>query len=325
MMTFRAVPRTLVSAVLVACSGLGSPSAYAAGNGLAVSPPLRWTSWSSFQTNLGEESIKAVARMQAATLKQSGYIYVNIDAGWFDNFDAVIDPYGRWMADPRKFPSGMAALADYVHGLGLKFGIYVTPGIPALAAIYNTPIEGTSYRAADIAIPSLLQATPVGGTMLYIDYGAPGSQEFIDSWANQFASWGVDYVKLDAVGGWNIPDIRAWSNALARSGRPIHLELFATLNPDLPATGGRYANGWRISPDIEAYNGVTLTSWEHVALRFTVAPRWLGAAGSGGWNDLDSLLVGGARTGLTRDERRTMVTLWALCASPLIVGDDLRG
>ena len=201
---------------------------------------------------------------------------------------------------------------------------YVTPGIPKLAVTQNTPIEGTTYHASDIAITSRTEVTYLGGTMYYIDYAAPGSQEFVDSWANLFASWGIDYLKLDGVGDWNVPDIQAWSRALSQTGRPIHLQLANNLNPSYWPIWGRYSNGWRISTDIEAYNGHTLTSWDQVALRFAVLPNWLRAGVSGGWNDLDSLIVGGANSGLTPDERQTMVTLWALAASPLITGDDLR-
>jgi alpha-galactosidase len=313
---------------IAACAGLmlGACVTPARGeaNGLALSPPLGWTTWSSLQTTLDAESVKAIARIQAASLKSSGYIYVNVDGGWYANPDAVVDAYGRWVADADKFPGGMAALGDYIHSLGLKFGIYVTPGIPALAVWTNKPIEGTPYHAPDIAIITRRQDTYLGGTMYYIDYSLPGSQEFINSWANLFASWGVDYLKLDAVGDWNVPDIAAWSAALGQTGRPMHLQLSNNLNPSSAATWREHSNGWRISPDIEAYNGVSLTSWEHVALRFHLAPRWLGAGASGGWNDLDSLIVGGPHSGLTLDERRTMMTFWALSASPLIIGDDLR-
>jgi alpha-galactosidase len=306
------------------CCCLGGGVARAATNGLALSPPMGWTTWSSLQTNIDEETVKAVARIQAATLKSSGYVYVNVDGGWYTNPDAAVDPFGRWVADAARFPSGMRALGDDIHGLGLKFGIYVTPGIPALAVYFNLPIEGTPYRARDIAITSRQETTYLGGTMFYIDYTAPGSQEFVNSWANLFATWGVDYLKLDAVGDWNIPDVQAWSVALAQSRRPIHLALSNNLNPARADVWRQYANGWRISPDIEAYNGVSLTTWEHVASRFALAPRWLAAGASGGWNDLDSLAIGGTNTGLTSDERQTMATLWALSASPLIIGDDLR-
>lgn len=309
---------------LALCAALRGAPAYAADNGLALTPPMGWTTWSSLQTNIDEETIKAIAGVQAATLKASGYIYVNVDGGWYLNPDAEVDAFGRWVADRAKFPSGMAALGDYIHSLGLKFGLYVTPGIPAIAVYLNRPIEGTPYHAADIAITSRTEATYLGGTMYYIDYRAPGSQEFVNSWANLFASWGVDYLKLDAVGDWNIPDIQAWSAALRQTGRPIHLALSNNLDPAEADTWNRYANGWRISPDIEAYNGVSLTTWPLVATRFALAPRWLASGRTGGWNDLDSLLAAGTHTGLTNDERQTTMTLWALSASPLIVGDDLR-
>jgi alpha-galactosidase len=303
---------------------VASQTARAETNGVALAPPMGWTSWSSLQTEVDENSIKAIAQIQASLLKDTGYVYVNLDGGWYMNPDAGVDAFGRWLPDPVKFPGGMAALGAYIHGLGLKFGIYVTPGIPAVAVAWNTPIESTRYHAADIAIVSKREDTYLGGTMYYIDYNTPGSQEFVNSWANLFASWGVDYLKLDAVGDWNIPDVQAWSKALQQTGRPIVLGLSNNLNRSSAATWRQYANGWRISPDIEAYDGIGLTDWNHVAARFTFASRWLGTGGSGGWNDLDSLAIGGTRTGLTRDERRTMLTLWALSASPLIVGDDLR-
>jgi hypothetical protein len=293
-------------------------------SGLALTPPMGWTTWTSLQTSLDEDTVKEIARIQAATLKHYGYVYVNVDGGWYQNPDAAIDEYGRWVADETTFPSGMAALGEYIHSLGLKFGIYVTPGIPSLAWVYNTPIEGTPYRAASIAIPTRRQDTYLGGTMFYIDYSVPGAQEFINSWANLFASWGVDYVKLDAVGEWNIPDIQAWSAALRQTGRPMYLALSNNLSPAHAATWRVNANSWRISPDIEAYNGHTLTTWAHVVDRFARLPLWLAAAGAGGWNDLDSVIVGTARSGLTPDERRTLMSLWALSAAPLVIGDDLR-
>jgi alpha-galactosidase len=314
--------RVIVGLALL--SALRCGAVYAADNGRALTPPMGWTTWSSLQTNIDEDTIKAIARVQAATLKASGYIYVNVDGGWYLNPDAEVDAFGRWVADRARFPSGMAALGDDIHSLGLKFGLYVTPGIPAIAVYLNRPIEATPYRAPDIAITSRTEQTYLGGTMYYIDYSAPGSQEFVNSWANLFASWGVDYLKLDGVGDWNIPDIQAWSTALRQTGRPIHLALSNDLNPALADTWTRYANGWRISPDIEAYNGVSLTTWPLVATRFALAPLWLASGRTGGWNDLDSLLAGGMNTGLTTDERQTMTTLWTLSASPLIVGDDLR-
>jgi len=309
-------------AALLICAGC--PSTRAEDNGVALTPPMGWSSWSALETGIDESTIMAIAQVQASTLKSAGYLYVNVDGGWYLNPDMGVDANGRWIADPSKFPSGMQALGDSIHALGLKFGIYVTPGIPKLAVTENTPVEGTSYHAADIAIPTQTEVTYLGGTMYALDYTKPGAQDFVNSWANLFAAWGVDYLKLDAVGAANIPDIAAWSSALIQTGRPIHLELSNNLDPADASTWRQYSNGWRISTDIESYNGTTLTDWTNVALRFALEPDWLGAPGPGGWNDLDSLEVGSAEDGLSSDERQSMMTFWALSASPLLVGDDLR-
>ncbi len=302
----------------------GAPPAWGAENGLALSPPLGWSSWSALETSIDENTIRTMAQAQAATLKSAGYVYHNVDGGWYLNPDLNVDANGRWIADASRFPSGMEALGNYIHALGLKFGLYVTPGIPKLAVTRNTPVEGTPYRASDIANTTKTEVTYLGGTMYSLDYTKPGSQEYIDSWANLFAQWGVDYLKLDAVGVSSAADVKAWSNALLQTGRPIYLALANNLDSSYADVWRQYSNSWRISTDIESYNGTTLTSWDHVALRFALEPNWLGAGGPGGWNDLDSLAVGGGHDGLTPDERQSMMTFWALSASPLIVGDDLR-
>src|SRR5205085_2059139 len=148
----------------------GNPFASGADNGQALSPPLGWSSWSALETNIDENTIKTIAQIQASLLKPAGYVYVNVDGGWYLNPDLGIDLNGRWIADPDKFPSGMRALGDYIHSLGLRFGLYVTPGIPKLAVTQNTPVEGTRYRAADIAIPGKTEVTYLGGTMYSLDY-----------------------------------------------------------------------------------------------------------------------------------------------------------
>ena len=314
-----------VSFIAAACLCLAAcPLVSGASNGLASSPPLGWSSWSALETNIDENTIKAIAERQAALFKPFGYRYVNVDGGWYLNPDLGVDANGRWIADPAKFPSGMRALGDFLHGLGLEFGLYVTPGIPKLAVARKTPVAGTSLNAADIALTNKTEFTYLGGTMYSLDYTKPGSQAFLNSWANLFAEWGVDYLKIDAIRNQNVPDVQAWSAALLQTGRPIHLALANDLDPAYSATWRQYANGWRISTDIESYNGSTLTSWAMVALRFALAPNWLSAAGPGGWNDLDSLEIGGPNTGLSSDERQTTASFWSLSASPLLIGDDLR-
>src|SRR5579875_990940 len=165
--------------------------------------------------------------------------------------------------------------------------------------------------------------------MVGIDYSKPGAQQFINSWADQFASWGVDYVKIDGVGSFDVPDVQAWSNGLRQTGRPIHLELSNSLNINDAATWRQYANGWRTGGDVECYcatNGSSypLTDWNNVSSRFDQVAAWQPYGGPGAFNDYDSLEVGnGSNDGLTYPERQTQLALWALAASPLILGTDL--
>src|ERR1019366_2416771 len=164
-----------------------------------------------------------------------------------------VDANGRWIANPTVSPPGSAAVASHVHADGLKFGIYVTPGIPQNAVLANTPILGTSNTAGQIAETSVAETNYDCGHMDGINYSAPGAQAYINSWANEFASWGVDYLKIDGGGPWDIPDVQAWSAALRQTGRPIHLELSNALAISDASTWSSLANGWRTTGDIECY------------------------------------------------------------------------
>jgi hypothetical protein len=167
--------------------------------------------------------------------------------------------------------------------------------------------------------------------MYGIDYSKPGAQAYVDSWAAQFASWGVDYLKIDGVGSQDIPDVKAWASALRATGRPINYALSNNLAIADAATWRQYANSWRTQGDVECYcgpgshgSGYPLTDWAHVSSRFAKAASWQPYAGPGGWNDLDSLEIGnGDQVGLTADQRRSQFTLWAMAASPLLLGTDL--
>jgi alpha-galactosidase len=293
-------------------------------NGTATTPLLGWSSWSTIRSNPTESNIEAQAQALSTTLKSHGYQYVNMDDFWYLNPSTTVDQYGRWAIDTNRFPHGISAVATYVHNLGLKFGFYLTPGIPIAAVNQNTPIEGTSYHARDIAVTSKYESNyNFGNVMYYIDYSKPGAQAFINSWANQLASWGVDFLKMDGVGDSDIPDIQAWSTALKQSGRTIYFHLSNSLDRNNVSTWQQYSNGWRIDGDVECYCS-TLVNWNNVSYRFSDAPGWSTYAGSGGWNDLDSLDVGnGSKDGLTNDERQTYMTLWAASAAPLYTGDDL--
>jgi hypothetical protein len=294
-------------------------------NNLAQLPFMGWSSWSSIRKNPTEQNIKATADVLAAKFKSHGYQYVNVDDFYQLNWTTTVDKYGRWVVDPKKFPHGMKALGDYIHKKGLKFGLYVTPGIPKGAVDQNTPIKGTSYHAKDIVDLSKGQEKNYNfKNMFFIDYSKAGAQEFIDSWAKLFASYGVDYLKIDGVGKWDIPDIKAWAKALQKTGRPIHFELSNNLDIKYVSTWQRLSNGWRTGRDIESYGKPTITDWSHVSSRFAQAAKWQPYARPGGWNDYDSLIVAnGSMDGLTDDEKRSYVSLWAIAASHFVIGSDL--
>lgn len=297
-------------------------------------PAMGWSSWSHLRRWPTESRVKAQAdALVSSGLASHGYVYVNLDDFWqkCDEHGFMVDAHGRWAVDRAKFPSGIKALAGYIHSLGLKFGFYVTPGIARNAVTANTRIEGTPYRAADIANASKPEKNYNCGDMYSIDYGRPGAQEFVNSWARQFASWGVDYLKIDGVGASDVQDVRAWAAALHATGRPIAYALSNNLPIADAATWRGLADSRRTQFDVECYcgpglygSGFPLTSWPFVVTRFDSAAAWQPYAGPGGWNDLDSLEVGnGYRTGLTADQRRSMFTLWAMAASPLLLGTDL--
>jgi Alpha galactosidase A/NPCBM-associated, NEW3 domain of alpha-galactosidase/Alpha galactosidase C-terminal beta sandwich domain/Carbohydrate binding module (family 35) len=324
------------AAALIATSTASPASAET--NGVGQKPAMGWSTWSFLRGDPTEAAVEADAKaMVTSGLKSVGYQYVNLDDFWYNcpgSQGPDVDQYGRWTINTSRFPSqgsenGIQATANYIHHLGLKFGLYMTPGISAQAVAENTPIEGTDYTADEIAEPTDHENNYNCGGMVGINYSAPGAQQFIDSWADEFASWGVDYLKLDGVGSFDIPDVEAWSNALRQTGRPIHLELSNSLNINDASTWEEYANGWRTGGDIECYCGTNgssypLTDWSNVESRFNQVAEWQPYGEPGAYNDYDSIEVGnGTNDGLTYDQRQTQLSLWSLASSPLLLGTDL--
>jgi hypothetical protein len=329
----------VVAAVALAgLAGTAVPAAAAEGAGPAhwahpmtrfQEPPMGWSSWSSLHGNISEAKIEAEALSMHQNLQRYGFQYVNVDAGW----NKGVDANGRDTWDTTKFPNGIAPVAKYVHSLGLKFGIYLVPGVPAAAVTANSPILGTPYHISDIIDPSQPGNTANQGAAK-IDFSKPGAMAYVQSQVNLLASWGVDYVKMDFVGPGggrvaadNRPDIMAWHTAIQRSHRQIHLELSNSLSFANAAVWEQNSNGWRIEGDVECYSHcVGLTNWNvRVSLRFNDVPKWLPYAGPGHWNDLDSLEVGNGTTidGISADESQSMMTLWSIESAPLLLGTDL--
>ncbi|WP_194911077.1 alpha-galactosidase [Catenulispora rubra] len=314
--------------------------AHAQANGAATTPLMGWSSWSFLRNHPTEAAMKAQAlAMSTSGLVDAGYQYVNLDDFYYLDPQNTVDAYGRWVTDTSKFPDGMADLGSYIHSLGEKFGMYLTPGIPVAAYNQNTPIAGTSFHARDIVSNTSSYETNYNfgsGRMYYIDFGKnpTAAQAYLNSWANQLAGYGIDYLKIDGVSpndgdSQGVADVQHWSAALNQTGRTIHLELSNKLTIANAASWQQYSNGWRIEDDVECYCGANgspfpLTDWNNVALRFSDVVPWIGVGGTGGWNDLDSIEVGnGSNDGLTVDERKTQLTLWAIENSNLTLGVDL--
>jgi len=315
-------------------------------NGLGQKPALGWSSWSALRKGgISDAVIRAQADVMHAQLQSHGYQYVNIDDGWFVALDTAVDANGRPTPDLSKFPNGIKPVADYVHSLGLKFGIYWVPGLPVAAYNQNTPILGTSNHARDISDGST-SGTQASFIPTYkINLGSAGSQAYIQSVADLFASWGVDYVKLDWVNVTvNLDYATAFSTALVNTHRPIWLQYSNLLQIQSPYGNpiASTANSWRNNPDVETYNGANpdgfnlpITDWQHVLGNYQgVLKRQLlledlnfsSLDGPGGWNDFDSLEMGWslANTGLTAGEKQYMYSMWCIGSSPLLLGCDLR-
>jgi hypothetical protein len=333
--------RSLEAALLIALLAGGIPrNASAEDNGLERTPVLGWSSWSFLRQNPTAAQVKAQAlALQNSGLQKIGYQYVNLDDFWYQcpgPQGPNVDPYGRWLTDSSRFPGegdtdGIKVTADYIHALGMKFGIYVTPGISRQAVSRNTPINGTSYTAAQIADPSVKENNYNCKGMVRINYDKPGAQEYTNSWVNMLAAWGVDYIKIDGMKDSNAADVKAWSEAIRQSGRPMILDVTqGNLTVAIAPTLMKYANQWEFAPDVECYHcekhgsSYPLTSWPDIAKRFNYVAEWQPYAGAGAFNDYDSIEVGnGSDNGLTPAERQTQISLWALGAAPFILGVDL--
>jgi hypothetical protein len=310
--------------------------------GTDLNPVLGYSTWSSLRLNVSAEKDEAEASaLHDSGLESLGYDYFNQDDGWYvcpGRQGPSVDANGRWVTDEKLFPpgpdgeNGITALANHVHGLGLKFGIYVTPGISRQAVAENTPILGTDDTAAEITTGKRQNNYNCGG-MAGIDYTRPGAQAYTDSIVDEFAAWGVDYIKLDGITNANAPDVKAWSAAIRQSGRPMQLDITeGNFTVKLAGTLDEYATQWEVSPDIECYecesggSSFPLTSYRGVKLRFSTLANWHTFSGSqfAAYDDLDSVEVGNCeQDGLSVPARETVLSLWALASSPLIIGSDL--
>ncbi|WP_407696466.1 glycoside hydrolase family 27 protein [Sphingomonas abietis] len=316
-----------------------SGAAAAPGARLAPRPPMGWNSWNSFATTINEAQARETAQIMAQTLLPFGYEIFTIDIQWYEpgasgyayaaNPVPTIDGHGRLLPAPNRFPSsaggrGFAPLAAEIHALGLKFGIHLMRGIPRLAVDRNQPILGTEHRAADIADrDSICSWNP---DMYGVDMTKPGAQAYYDSVFQLYADWGVDFVKMDDMSrpyDAHVPEIEAAHRAIVATRRPILLSLSPGETPVIRGDHvRRFAQMWRIADDF-------WDEWPMLEAQFVRLENWTPYRGLGAWPDADMLPLGRLALGqrdsrFTPDEQRTLMTLWSIARSPLIMGGDLR-
>jgi len=308
---------------------------------LAPTPPMGWNSWDCYGPSVTEKEVKANTDYMAKHLAKHGWQYVVVDIQWSEpkagahgyrpNAELTMDEYGRLTPALNRFPSaadgqGFKPLADYVHGLGLKFGIHIMRGIPRQAVSKNLPVLGTSLRAGDVANP---KSVCTWLTDMYgVDMTKPGGQAYYDSIAKLYAQWGVDYIKADDMSSpYHGDEIAALSLAIRKSGRPMVLSLSPGPAPLEQAEDvKKHAQLWRISDDF-------WDDWKSLKAQFPLCRAWAPHTAPGHWPDADMLPLGriGTRaengndrhTNFSQDEQFTHVTLWSIFRSPLMFGGDL--
>ncbi|MCM1386758.1 MAG: glycoside hydrolase family 27 protein [Bacillus sp. (in: Bacteria)] len=319
-------------------------------NSFAPTPPMGWNSYDYYDTTVNEEQVKANADFMAAHLKEFGWKYVVVDIEWYANDagtmreryqyipfgDIEMDEYGRLIPSPVRFPSsaggkGFAPLADYVHKLGLKFGIHMMRGIPRKAAHENCSIIGAEERASRIADPS---SVCLWNPDMYGVRNTKDGQAYYDSLLSMYAGWGVDYIKCDDIcdsrlyreepfSGWE--ETRMLHRAIEKCGREIVLSLSpGPAHIERAWEYCKYANMWRITDDF-------WDEWRLLKAMFARCELWQDHVREGCFPDCDMLPLGRLgkgfgqerETGFTKEEQKTMMTLWCMFRSPLMIGAEL--
>ena len=315
-------------------------------------PPMGWNSWDCYGAGVTEDELLGNAEFMRDRLKQYGYQYVVCDIQWYEpaakgnvynNFaDLCMDEYSRLIPAVNRFPSsangaGFKPIADKIHSMGLKFGIHIMRGIPRQAVHRNTRIYGTTARARDIA--SQFSLCPWNTDMYGVDTEKRGAEEYYDSLFKLYASWGVDFVKVDDIANTEFSPQNPYSAekeiemiraAIDRSGRDMVLSLSPGPAPLNKADHlSENANMWRISGDF-------WDRWDKLLNMFSLCEKWYPYVKDGSFPDSDILPLGklcidgsymgdmGRDSGFTKEEQKTMMTLWAVFRSPLFFGGELR-
>lgn len=303
--------------------------------------PMGWNSWDCYGAAVTEDIVRQNAAFMAEHLKQYGWEYITVDIQWSEPTaenheyhpftELCMDEYSRLIPAVNRFPSsadgkGFAPLAEYVHSLGLKFGIHIMRGIPRQAVHQNTPILGSTQTARQIAKTDSI--CHWNTDMYGVDPEAEGAKAYYDSLFALYASWGVDFIKCDDIAR-ELPheeaELLLLSQSLQDCGRDMILSL--SPGPALLEKAELYkqtSNMWRITDDF-------WDSWPQLYEMFDRAREWCIHAGNGCFPDADMLPIGPIKqdydpalsTEFTQDEQITMMSLWSIFRSPLIIGGEM--
>jgi len=308
---------------------------------IAKHPPMGWNSWDCYGAAVTEDGVRQNAAYMAEHLKQYGWEYIVVDIQWYqptavnhayEAFSTLdMDEYGRLLPAVGRFPSaangaGFKPLADYIHSLGLKFGIHIMRGMPRMAAHRHLPIKGSPYFCHEAANPNSICAWNPDMYGLYCRKDA--ARAYYDSIFQLYAEWGVDFIKCDDIAR-EYPhckrEIEVISEACRACGRDMVLSLSPGPAPVEQAEHlKKYANMWRITDDF-------WDDWRLLKAMFERAEKWCIHSAPGHWPDADMLPLGALRqcdnpedwTRFTQAEQRTMMTLWPMMRSPLMIGGEM--
>lgn len=305
----------------------------------AKTPPMGWNSWDCYGAAVNEKIVRENAEFMATHLKRYGWEYIVADIQWYEpaavshNYNPFTeletDGFSRLIPAVNRFPSsadgnGFKPLANYVHSLGLKFGIHILRGIPRQAVHQNTPILGTSITARQIAHTASICRW---NTDMYgVNPKAPGSAEYYNSLFKLYAEWGVDFVKVDDIANHYAQDeLDLICRAIKESNREMVLSISPGPTPYEKREHLREnVNMWRITDDF-------WDRWDLLYDMFDRAELWHDEAIEGHWPDCDMLPIGAISqcynpnnwTDFTKDEQKTMMSLWCMVRSPLMIGAEM--
>ncbi len=309
----------------------------------APTPPMGWNSWDCYGPTVVESEVKSNADYLEKHLKDYGWQYVVVDIRWYVENDKAggynqtnpiydYDEWGRYIPATNRFPSsvdgqGFKPLADYVHDLGLKFGIHIMRGIPKAAVNKKLPVKGTDGITADMIANNDSTCTWLRDNMK-VDWRKPGAQEYYNSIFDLYAQWGVDFIKIDDLSRpYHTAEIEMIRKAIDQCGRPIVLSISPGETPiEKVEHVKNHANMWRTVDDF-------WDNWSQLNYQFGICAKWASHIAPGNWPDADMLPLGkisirgerGAEryTNFTPDEQKTLMNLWTIFKSPLMFGGDL--